>query len=52
MADKNQSKLQKPEPAKRRPLWLSLLKWGAIVSVVGLLLAVATIAFECAQRAF
>ncbi|HEX7700051.1 MAG TPA: transglycosylase domain-containing protein, partial [Kofleriaceae bacterium] len=45
MADKNQSKLQKPTPPRRRPLWLTLLKWGAIVSVVGILLAVATIAF-------
>jgi len=45
MADKNQAKLQKPEPPRRRPLWLSLLKWGAIVSVAGILLVVATIAF-------
>ena len=45
MADKNQSKLQKPTPPKRRPLWLTLLKWGAILSVVGILFAVATIAF-------
>jgi penicillin-binding protein 1A len=44
MAD-NKAKLQKPEPPRRRPLWLSLLKWGAIVSVVGILMAVATIAF-------
>ncbi|MEO8840757.1 MAG: transglycosylase domain-containing protein [Kofleriaceae bacterium] len=48
MAEKNQAKLQKPlqkpTPPRRRPLWLTLVKWGAILSVVGMLLAVATIA--------
>ncbi len=49
MDAKNQAKsgqrgLQKPVPARRRPLWLSLLKWGGILSVVGLALAMSTIA--------
>ncbi|MFT3693033.1 MAG: transglycosylase domain-containing protein [Kofleriaceae bacterium] len=43
MAEKQ--KLQKPEPPRRRPLWVSLLKWFAILSVVGVLLGIATIAF-------
>ncbi len=36
--------LQKPEPAKRRPIWLSLLKWGVILGMIGAALGVATIA--------
>ncbi|HEY0251832.1 MAG TPA: transglycosylase domain-containing protein, partial [Kofleriaceae bacterium] len=39
------AKLQKPEPPpRRRPLWVSILKWGAIASVAGAVLVVATIA--------
>ncbi|MEO6775049.1 MAG: transglycosylase domain-containing protein [Kofleriaceae bacterium] len=39
------SKLQKAVPAKRRPLWLSLVKWGGILAVTGLVLGASTIAF-------
>ncbi|HET9990405.1 MAG TPA: transglycosylase domain-containing protein [Kofleriaceae bacterium] len=38
-------KLQKAVPAKRRPLWLSLLKWAGIMMVAGIVLGVSTIAF-------
>ena len=38
-------KLQKAVPAQGRPLWLSLLKWGAILAVSGAVLGVSTIAF-------
>jgi penicillin-binding protein 1A len=38
-------KLQKAVPAKRRPLWLSLLKWAGILMVTGVVLAMSTIAF-------
>lgn len=33
-----------PPPRRRRPLWVRLVKWGAILSVTGLALAVATVA--------
>ena len=33
------------KPARRRPLWLTLLKWGAIVSAASVALLVATVAF-------
>ena len=47
MDSKKQAKkgLQKPEPARRRPIWISLIKWGAILGVVGAVLGVSTIAF-------
>ena len=54
MDTKNQAKpgkptskkgLQKPEPSRRRPIWLSLLKWGAILGMIGAALGTATIAF-------
>ncbi|MEP6865076.1 MAG: transglycosylase domain-containing protein, partial [Deltaproteobacteria bacterium] len=38
-------KLQKAVPAKRRPLWLSLLKWGGIMALAGIVLGFSTIAF-------
>ncbi|MEO8550928.1 MAG: transglycosylase domain-containing protein, partial [Kofleriaceae bacterium] len=38
-------RLQKAVPPKHRPLWLTLLKWGAILSVTGFVLAFSTIAF-------
>ena len=38
-------KLQKAVPEKRRPLWLSLLKWGGILAVAGAVLGFSTIAF-------
>ena len=38
-------KLQKAVPEKRRPLWLTLLKWGGILAVAGAVLGFSTIAF-------